>query len=70
MRNLAALSKSVAMLDKNSILRIYLRNPADIDIVGEKLSAVLDYDCDQVAFLRGNICRRELLIEIDGVRVQ
>ncbi len=70
LRNLAALSKSVAMLDRCSVLRIYLRDPGDIKAVRKKLDAELGLAGNQLAFLRGNICRRELVIEIDGVRVQ
>ncbi|MCH8248608.1 MAG: hypothetical protein IH913_03265 [Proteobacteria bacterium] len=69
-RNLAALSESVSVLDKNSVLRVYLRNPADITIVASKLESELGLGSDRVAFLHGNICRRELMIEIDGVRVK
>lgn len=70
LRNLDALSESVSMLDKSSVLRVYLRNPDDLAVVQEKLEAELGYSGEQVAYLHGNICRRELVIEIDGVRVQ
>jgi chorismate lyase/3-hydroxybenzoate synthase len=70
LRNLAALGETVAVLDKSSVLRVYLRDPNDIDVVARKLETELDTHSNQVAFLRGNICRRELVIEIDGVRVK
>lgn len=69
-RNLTALSESVSVLDKTSVLRVYLRDPDDIEVVAEKIEAQFGLHRDQIAFLRGNICRSELLIEIDGVRVQ
>jgi len=70
LRNLSALSESVSMLDKSSALRVYLRNPEDVGVVSERLEAELKHSSDRVAYLHGNICRRELVIEIDGVRVQ
>lgn len=69
-RNINALSESVSMLDESSVLRVYLRNPEDIEIVREKLKEELGHSSDQIVFLHGHICRRELVIEIDGVRVQ
>ena len=70
LRNLAALSESVSMLDKTSALRVYLRNPKDLSVISERLEAELDHSSDRVVYLHGNICRRELVIEIDGVKVQ
>lgn len=70
LRNLTALSESVSMLDKTSALRVYLRNPEDVGVVSERLKAELEHSSDRVAYLHSNICRRELVIEIDGVRVQ
>ena len=70
LRNLEALSESVSMLDKTSALRVYLRNPEDIGVVSKRLEKELDHSSSRVAYLHGNICRRELVIEIDGVRVQ
>jgi chorismate lyase/3-hydroxybenzoate synthase len=58
------------MLDKASALRVYLRNPEDVGIVSERLKAELEHSSDRVAYLHGDICRRELVIEIDGVRVE
>lgn len=70
LKNLAALSESVSMLDKASALRVYLRNPEDVGIVSERLRAELGHSSDRVVYLHGDICRRELVIEIDGVRVE
>jgi chorismate lyase/3-hydroxybenzoate synthase len=70
LRNLEALSGSVSMLDKSSVLRVYLRSPDDAPFVSGKLKAEFGISDDQVVFLHGHICRRELVIEIDGVRVQ
>jgi chorismate lyase/3-hydroxybenzoate synthase len=79
MRNLDSLCDAVSessatsprlVLDDCSVLRVYLRCPEDYAIVAEKLRDRLGPGADQIAFLHGDICRRELLLEIDGVRVQ
>jgi chorismate lyase/3-hydroxybenzoate synthase len=68
--NLAALSETGSVLDASSVSRVYLRNPGDVELVRQKLEGQLGLRADRTAFLHGNICRRELVIEIDGVRVQ
>ena len=57
------------VLDDRSVLRVYLRNPDDYPFVLEKLHERLGPTDGQIAFLHGSICRRELLLEIDGIRV-
>ena len=56
------------VLDTSSLLRVYLRDPADLDRVAEALSAHFGSDDANTVFLRADICRRELMVEIDGVR--
>jgi len=56
-------------LDENSILRVYLRNPADYSHVVQNFKKTLGRDTRNVSFLQGDICRRELMIEIDGVKI-
>lgn len=68
--NLEALSETGSVLDETSVSRVYLRNPGDVELVREKLEGQLGLRADRTAFLHGNICRRELVIEIDSVRVQ
>ncbi len=58
------------ILDDQSVLRVYLRNPGDYLQIATRLKDYLGLGADQIAFLHGNICRRELLVEIDGIRVQ
>ncbi len=48
------------------LFRVYLRRSSDIDLVKQALSVELGYD-SQVVFLRGDMCRRELDLEIEGV---
>jgi len=56
-------------LDENSILRVYLRNPADYSHAVQHFKNTLGRDTRNVSFLQGDICRRELMIEIDGVKI-
>jgi chorismate lyase/3-hydroxybenzoate synthase len=46
-------------------LRIYLRDPADLPALRAGLHGALDES--RVLFLHGDICRRELLVELEGV---
>ena len=59
-RNLAALpARELRML------KVYLRDPALVDGVDARLREV--YPASQVVFLAGDICRRELDVEIEAV---
>ncbi|HZX71827.1 MAG TPA: pteridine-dependent deoxygenase [Rhodanobacter sp.] len=67
--NLAALLASADMaagFDTHSPLKVYLRHGADAPRVRETLSRRLPGV--PVVLLHGDICRRELLVEIDGWR--
>lgn len=57
------------VLDRDSVLRVYLRDPNDRDFVAQHLTELLGNIESNVVFLHANICRRELMVEIDGVRV-
>lgn len=79
LRNLDSLCEAVSqvnnggprlVLDEQSVLRVYLRNPDDYQVIVDRLKLRLGPDADQIVFLQGDICRRELTIEIDGVCVQ
>ncbi len=65
--NLAALlgEAGLAGFDAHSPLKIYLRHPADAAIVEAALARHLDAAVPHL-LLHGDICRRELLVEIDG----
>ena len=69
LRNIAALGESLSVTHGDSVHRVYMREPGDIESVATKLQSQLGVDRDEIVFLRGDICRSELLIEIDGVRV-
>jgi len=55
-------------LDSKNMLRVYLRDPEELDEVADRLLECLGGIEDNVVFLQADICRRELMIEIDGVR--
>lgn len=56
-------------LDGDTVLRVYLRNPEDLELVAGKLKNALGCNEPRIVFLHGFICRRELMVEIDGARV-
>jgi len=56
-------------LDEHSIMRVYLKNPEDYELVSSALKAELSINQRNVSYLQGTICRRELTVEIDGVKV-
>ena len=57
------------ILDEESVLRVYLRNTDDHEFVSKRLDKALGKCSHKVAFLHASICRRELMVEIDGVKV-
>jgi chorismate lyase/3-hydroxybenzoate synthase len=56
-------------LDRDAVLRVYLRDPADRDEVEAGLQDFLGDSSRSVAFLNADICRRELQVEVEAVRV-
>lgn len=69
LKNIAALCDTMPILDGGGIFRVYLRDVDDYESVKDKLLSDSQFDRRQLVFLRGDICRRELLVELDGVRV-
>ncbi len=67
--NLHALLERAALppFDASSPLKVYVRHPSDADAVRAALSRHLDPSVPCL-LLQGDICRRELLVEIDGWR--
>jgi chorismate lyase/3-hydroxybenzoate synthase len=53
--------------DASSPLKIYVRRPQDAQDVSAALARHLDPSVPRI-LLQGDICRRELLVEIDGWR--
>lgn len=67
--NLHALLQRAALpaFDASSPLKVYVRHPEDVPAVRAVLAQRLDSAVPYV-LLHGDICRRELLVEIDGWR--
>lgn len=55
-------------LDDQVVLRVYLKNPDDYELVSQKLELELKMSSANVTFVHGTICREELTVEIDGVK--
>lgn len=56
----------LADLGDEALLTVYLRHPADLEAVRARLSVVLSPEVTCL-FLQGEICRRSLLVEIEGI---
>jgi chorismate lyase/3-hydroxybenzoate synthase len=69
--NLRALLERAALpvFDAFSPLKVYVRHPGDADAVRAALSRHLDASVPRI-LLQGDICRTELLVEIDGWRFE
>jgi chorismate lyase / 3-hydroxybenzoate synthase len=76
--NLDLLSNAISALHGNStpmawasdsVLRVYLKHPDDIEFVREQLLQKIGTGASRISFLHADICRRELLVEIDGARI-
>ncbi|MGH8113462.1 MAG: pteridine-dependent deoxygenase [Rhodanobacteraceae bacterium] len=67
--NLEALLERADMpaFDRHSPLKVYVRRPDDAEIVEAMLARHLDPSVPRI-LLQGDICRSELLVEIDGWR--
>jgi chorismate lyase/3-hydroxybenzoate synthase len=62
-------SETQFALDENSVLRVYLKKPDDYFSVAQIINKVMKRSNHNVAYLHGTICRQELMVEIDGVKV-
>lgn len=57
-----------AILDARSTVRVYIRDPSDVEYVKARVEEFLGGRSDTVAYLHADICRRELQIEIDAAK--
>jgi chorismate lyase/3-hydroxybenzoate synthase len=55
-----------ASLDRNGILKVYIRNPEDFELIRTTLDAEVPAQIPRI-YLQGDICRENLLTEIDGI---
>lgn len=53
-------------LGDTGVLRVYLRNPADLAAIKQTLGEIIPRDMPRV-YLNGDICRTDLLTEVDGI---
>ena len=51
-----------------SLLKVYVRDRADASLIESKLRGALG-EVEGLLILNGDICRRELLVEIDGAQI-
>jgi chorismate lyase/3-hydroxybenzoate synthase len=57
---------SQAQLDNHGLLKIYVRNADDLELIRQTLEAEAPTDLARI-YLKGDICRENLLTEIDGI---
>jgi chorismate lyase/3-hydroxybenzoate synthase len=57
---------SHAKLDDQGLLKVYIRNRADLDLIRRTLEAEAPAEIPRI-YLEGDICRENLLTEIDGI---
>jgi chorismate lyase/3-hydroxybenzoate synthase len=55
-----------AQLDGNGILKVYIRDPGDYPVIRQTLDAEVPTSVPRI-YLQGDICRQNLLTEIDGI---
>ena len=55
-----------AQLDSNGILKVYIRDPADFELIKNTLDTEAPAEIPRI-YLQGDICRESLLTEIDGI---
>ena len=66
LRERAAALSNEALKDAGGLLRVYVRREADLDAIRGRLEARLP-GATPLLYLRGDICRAELLLEVEGV---
>ena len=57
---------SRAHLDHDGLLKVYLRHPEDYELIRQTLESEAPDDIPRI-YLQGDICRQNLLTEIDGI---
>ena len=64
--NIRTLTRNAELNDARSILRVYVRDIESIDVVCEQISSLVT-ESERLVFVAADICRRELLVEVDGL---
>ena len=57
---------SHANLDDQGMFKVYIRNPKDLDLIRDTMDAEAPAEIPRI-YLEGDICRENLLTEIDGI---
>ncbi len=57
---------SHARLDAEGMLKVYIRDPSDLELIRRTLDAEAPAEIPRI-YLKGDICRENLLTEIDGI---
>jgi chorismate lyase/3-hydroxybenzoate synthase len=57
---------SRARLDRDGLLKVYIRNSADFGLIRDAFESATAADIPRI-YLQGDICRENLLTEIDGI---
>ena len=57
---------SHAILDSDGVLKVYVRNPEDLELIQRTLDKEAPAEIQKI-YLQGDICRENLLTEIDGI---
>ena len=57
---------SHARLDAEGMLKVYIRDPSDLELIKKTLDAEAPAEIPRI-YLQGDICRENLLTEIDGI---
>jgi chorismate lyase/3-hydroxybenzoate synthase len=52
----------------NGLLKVYVREPRDLDIIAPSVAAQMGKNTP-VVYLQGDICRQDLLTEVEGIRL-
>lgn len=71
MRNMSTLRALAGTSGGSTFLKAYVRHPAQAQIIADRLSHILppEFRDSEIIYLSADICRRELLLEIEGVQL-
>jgi chorismate lyase/3-hydroxybenzoate synthase len=71
LRNLSTLRTLASTTGRSTLLKAYVREPAQAQVMAERMSQIMptEFPNAQIIYLAADICRRELLLEIEGVQL-
>jgi len=70
LRNLVALRVLTHAAARHSLLKVYVRDPQQAELIAARLHSILpaEFAGSDILYLAADICRSELLLEIEGVQ--